>query len=81
MRSRHHSDKNGNNLSDRGAVKAPFDAFIERQFATPDSVDNNAGGVRAIPDFEFQFQIERHIAEGAPFHADMAEFPVRRQGT
>ena len=59
-----------------GAEQGAFEAVVQTQFAAADSVDDYAGRVGRVPDFEFEFQVEGHTAKGFAFHADVAPLPV-----
>ena len=53
---------------------------VERDLGTADGVDHHACRVGAVPYFEFEFQVERHVAEGGAFHADVAPLAVGQPG-
>ena len=52
------------------------DAAVECELGAAHRVDDDAGGVGRVPHFELQFAVQRHVAEGRAFHADVAPFPV-----
>jgi len=60
----------------RGSNDRTGKAAVEGQFGAADSINDHAGRVGAVPYFQFQFQIERHIAEGGALHADIAPLAV-----
>src|SRR5262245_41940015 len=44
------------------------DAVVERELRHADGVDDDAGGVRRVPDLEFELHVERHVAEARALH-------------
>ena len=53
---------------------------VEGDLGTAQRVDHHARRVGAVPHFEFEFEVERHIAEGSSFHADVAPLAVGQPG-
>src|SRR5439155_13972837 len=49
---------------------------VERQLGAAHRVDNDAGGIGRIPDFEFQLAIERKIPKSRAFNANITKFPI-----
>jgi hypothetical protein len=51
------------------------------QLAAADGVDDDAGGVRRVPDLELELDVERHVAEGPALDADVAHLRSVSHGT
>src|SRR4051812_11346949 len=60
----------------RRAGERPADLAIERELRASHRIDDDAGGIGRIPDFELQFHIERDTAEARAFHADIGPFAI-----
>ncbi len=58
----------------------PADAAVQTQFDTAHSIDDHAGRIGRIPHFQLGFQIQRHLAKGGAFHADVAPFAIGQPG-
>jgi len=56
------------------------DTAVAGKLHTAHGVNDHACAVGTVPDFEFGFEVERHVAEGCAFHADVAPFAVRQPG-
>ena len=48
------------------ADERALEAVVQRQLAAADGIDHHAGRVRAVPDLDLDFEIQRHVAEGRP---------------
>src|SRR5579885_3376314 len=54
----------------------PADAAIERNPGAAHRVDDNACGIRRVPDFQLQFRVERHAAKRRAFQPDIGPLAV-----
>ena len=57
-------------------MKDATDAAIESEFAAPDRVDRNSGGVWGIFHGEFQVELHRDVAKEPALDADKTDFVV-----
>src|SRR3954447_10605345 len=64
----------------RGSLPRAADAVVERQLDAAHRVDHHARRVGRIPYFQLQFHVQRHIAEGRAFDADVAPLAVFQPG-
>ena len=53
-------------------LQRPRDVAVEGQLGAAHRVDDHAGRVRRVPDFELQLDVERHVAERASLQPDVA---------
>src|SRR5581483_2171286 len=51
-------------------------AAIQRQFHHTHGIDHHARRVGRVPYFQLEFYVQRHIAKGAPFQADVGPLAV-----
>ncbi len=56
------------------------DTAVEGELDAAHRVDDHTGGVGGIPYFQLGFQVQRYIAEGGAFHADVAPLAVSQPG-
>lgn len=54
----------------------PANAALQREFSASHRINHNARGIRRIPDFQFQFAVQRHIAKRRSFHADVTPLAI-----
>ena len=62
-----------------GEERAAY-AAVETELDTAHRVDDHAGGVGRIPDFQVRRKQQGHVAEGGALHADFAELAVIQPG-
>src|SRR5262245_25302214 len=52
------------------------DAAVRGDLGGADGIDDHTGGVGGVPDLQFVLHIQRDVAEGATFQADVGPFAV-----
>src|SRR5690348_17163826 len=60
----------------RGRQQRAADLTVEGDLRRADGVDDDAGGVRRVPDLELEFGVERYVTERAPLEADIGPLAV-----
>src|SRR3990172_13038240 len=63
-----------------GARQRSRHAAVKGQLAAADGIDDDAGGVRAVPDLQLGLQVQRHLAEARALHPDVAPLAVLQPG-
>src|SRR3990172_7309323 len=63
-----------------GARQGAGDAAVKGQLAAADRVDDDAGGVGAVPDLQLRLQVQGHFAEGRALHPDVTPLAVLQPG-
>src|SRR3990172_13366658 len=63
-----------------GARQRSRDAPVQGQLAAADGIDDDSGGVRAVPDLQLRFQVQWHFAEARALHPDVAPLAVLQPG-
>src|SRR5690606_9457752 len=49
---------------------------VDAELGAANGIDDDAGAVRAVPNFELELDVQRNVAEGRAFHADVAPLAV-----
>src|SRR4051812_42164440 len=62
----------------RRAGERAADSAVEGKLAATNRIHHDAGRIRGIPDFEFQFTAQRHVAKTGSFEPDVADLAVRQ---
>src|SRR5690348_7443507 len=52
------------------------DVVIQRQLGTTQRIDDDTRRIRRVPDLELQLDIERYVAKGRAFDADIRPFAI-----